>query len=106
MVKSTDTNSQPALGISEAEFLAAALAVRTWKPANGAPSNGEKLTLYANYKQAKDGDCGATARPGMFDPAGRAKWDAWAGLKGKTTQQARADYVAEVKRQKSVYGTA
>jgi diazepam-binding inhibitor (GABA receptor modulating acyl-CoA-binding protein) len=78
----------------------------TWKPANGAPGNGEKLTLYANYKQAKEGDCGATPRPGMFDPTGRAKWDAWAGLKGKTVEQARADYVAEVKRQKAVYGTA
>ena len=107
MAKRTiDTKSQPAFGVSEVEFLSVALEVRTWKPANGAPGNGEKLTLYANYKQAREGDCGATPRPGMFDPTGRAKWDAWAGLKGKTVEQARADYVAEVKRQKAVYGTA
>ncbi len=25
----------------------------------------------------------STARPGMFDPTGRAKWDAWEAKKGQ-----------------------
>lgn len=32
-------------------------------------------------KQASVGDCN-TARPGMVDFVGRAKWDAWNQLKG------------------------
>lgn len=39
--------------------------------------------------------------PGMLDFAGKAKWDAWNGLKGKLSQEeamaAYVSYVAELK---------
>ncbi len=38
--------------------------------------------------QSKDGDCD-TAKPGMLDFTGKAKWEAWNGVKGKTTHLAR-----------------
>lgn len=38
------------------------------------------------------------AKPtGMFDAKGKAKWDAWNAQKGKSQEQAKADYVALVK---------
>lgn len=39
-------------------------------------SDGNKLRLYAQYKQATVGNCN-TKRPGFFDQIGRAKWDNW-----------------------------
>ena len=42
----------------------------------------EMLKLYGLYKQATVGDVN-TDRPGMLDFAGKAKWDAWSGNKGK-----------------------
>ena len=30
----------------------------------------------------------------MFDMKGKAKWDAWSALKGTSTEQAQADYIA------------
>ena len=44
------------------------------------PADAELLELYALYKQATVGDVN-TARPGMLDFAGKAKWDAWSGKK-------------------------
>jgi acyl-CoA-binding protein len=32
-------------------------------------------------------------RPGFTDMVGRAKWDAWNGLKGTSSDQAKQDYV-------------
>ncbi|VDM70380.1 unnamed protein product, partial [Strongylus vulgaris] len=40
-----------------------------------------KLEIYALYKQATIGDVQGS-RPGMMDFAGRAKYDAWAKVKG------------------------
>jgi acyl-CoA-binding protein len=56
------------------------------------PGNDELLKLYALYKQATDGDA-TGARPGMFDLKGRAKYDAWAGMKGKTKEAAKNEYI-------------
>lgn len=56
------------------------------------PGNDELLKLYALYKQATDGDA-TGSRPGMFDLKGRAKYDAWAGQKGKKKEAARNEYV-------------
>ncbi|RHX99821.1 hypothetical protein DYB25_004286 [Aphanomyces astaci] len=72
-----------------------------WTPAT-TPSNADKLKLYALFKQATNGD-NTTSRPGVFDVAGRAKWDAWAAKKGSTKQSAQDAYVAELTRQKTVY---
>lgn len=60
------------------------------------PGNDDLLVLYANFKQAKDGDVSG-ARPGMLNVAGRAKYDAWAKLKGTSRADAEAGYVAKVR---------
>ena len=62
-----------------------------------APSTAELLELYALYKQGSSGDVDSK-RPGMLDIKGRAKWDAWAGKKGQTREQAMEAYVALVDR--------
>jgi acyl-CoA-binding protein len=49
-----------------------------------AQTNEEKLALYALYKQATVGD-NETAKPGMFDLTGKAKWSAWADKKGASS---------------------
>ena len=57
------------------------------------PDNNDMLALYANFKQASDGDV-AGSRPGMLDMVGRAKYDAWAKLKGTKPDAAMKAYVA------------
>ncbi len=59
------------------------------------PTNGELLDLYALYKQGTDGDVRGS-RPGLLDPKGRAKYDAWASRRGVTRDDARTRYVALV----------
>ncbi len=59
------------------------------------PSNAELLDLYGLYKQATDGDAKGS-RPGMLDPKGRAKFDAWTSRKGVAQAEARTRYVALV----------
>ncbi|EQC34658.1 diazepam-binding inhibitor (GABA receptor modulator, acyl-CoA-binding protein) [Saprolegnia diclina VS20] len=83
------------------DFEAAAAAIKNWNPASS-PSNDDKLALYALYKQGTEGDCN-TSRPGMFDLAGKAKWDAWNAKKGTSKEAAQAAYVAEVARQLETY---
>ena len=56
------------------------------------PDNQTLLKLYALYKQASSGDADGK-RPGFTDMVGRAKWDAWNELKGKTPDVARQEYV-------------
>ena len=51
------------------------------------PSNDQLLDLYAFYKQASEGDVSGS-RPGMLDLKGRAKYDAWAGRKGLSKDDA------------------
>ncbi len=56
------------------------------------PDNATLLKLYAFYKQATVGDI-AGSRPGFTDMVGRAKYDAWAKLKGTTKQSAMQSYI-------------
>jgi carboxylesterase len=79
---------------SQDEFEAAARAVNALPKA---PSTDQMLELYGLYKQASAGDASGS-RPGMFDPKGRAKFDAWAARKGMTADAARAAYVALAKK--------
>ena len=60
-------------------------------------SNEQKLELYSLYKQSTAGDCN-TQKPGMFNPTGRAKWNAWNSKKGKSKEEAMAAYVEMVKK--------
>ena len=79
---------------SHAEFDEAAVAAQSLPQR---PSNDEMLQLYALYKQATKGDVQG-ARPGFTDFVGRAKYDAWAKLKGHSAERAKAGYVALVKK--------
>ena len=56
------------------------------------PDNATLLQIYALYKQATAGDVEGK-RPGFGDMVGRAKFDAWAGLKGKSADEAKQEYV-------------
>ena len=52
----------------------------------------KKLEIYALFKQGSIGDVN-TARPGMLDFKGKAKWDAWEKKKGMTQDEAKELYV-------------
>jgi acyl-CoA-binding protein len=56
------------------------------------PDNSTLLTLYALYKQGSSGDVDGK-RPGFSDMVGRAKWDAWNGVKGKDGNAAMQEYI-------------
>ena len=56
------------------------------------PSNDVLLQLYALYTQGTDGDVEGK-RPGFTDMVGRAKYDAWAAIKGTTTDDAMKRYI-------------
>ena len=63
------------------------------------PDNDTLLSLYAHFKQGSAGDVEGK-RPGFTDLVGRAKYDAWAKLKGmprETAMQAYIDLVASLK---------
>lgn len=59
------------------------------------PGNDDMLFLYSHYKQGASGDVSGK-RPGMLDMVGRAKYDAWAKLKGVPREQAMQKYVDKV----------
>ena len=56
------------------------------------PDSATLLKMYSLYKQASSGDADGK-RPGFTDMVGRAKWDAWNGLAGTSSEQAMTDYV-------------
>ncbi len=56
------------------------------------PDNETLLKIYSLFKQGSTGDVQGD-RPGMMDFVGRAKYDAWASLKGKTIEQAQQAYI-------------
>lgn len=70
-------------------------AVKKSKELPQRPANDELLKLYGLYKQATDGD-NNEERPGGFDFKAIAKHDAWAEQKGKSTEEAEAEYIAFV----------
>jgi len=59
---------------------------------NERPDNATLLKLYALYKQATAGD-NTEQKPGFGDMVGRAKWDAWNGLKGTSSEDAMQQYI-------------
>lgn len=56
------------------------------------PDNATLLQLYALFKQASSGDADGR-RPGFGDMIGRAKWDAWNAIAGKSKDEAMQEYV-------------
>jgi acyl-CoA-binding protein len=57
-----------------------------------APGVDVLLKLYALFKQGNEGDVSGK-RPGLIDIKGKAKYDAWAGLKGMKRDAAMEAYV-------------
>ncbi|WP_107876346.1 acyl-CoA-binding protein [Pseudoduganella sp. UC29_71] len=56
------------------------------------PDNMTLLKIYALFKQGSAGDVEGS-RPGFTDMVGRAKYDAWAALKGTAQDEARQQYI-------------
>ena len=56
------------------------------------PDNATLLRIYSLFKQATEGDV-AGKRPGFADLVGRAKYDAWAAVQGKSGDEAMQEYV-------------
>ena len=61
------------------------------------PDNDTLLQLYSLFKQATAGEV-TGSRPGLLQLTDRAKYDAWAKLKGTAPDAARQRYVDLVKR--------
>ena len=69
-----------------------AAAVAASKQLPEKPDNATLLQLYALYKQGTEGDAEGK-RPGFSDLVGRAKFDAWAAIKGRSKDQAMQSYI-------------
>jgi acyl-CoA-binding protein len=67
-------------------------AVADSKTLSERPDNQTLLKLYGLYKQASSGDADGK-RPGFSDMVGRAKYDAWAAVKGTDSATAMQQYV-------------
>lgn len=65
------------------------------KPVVGVPTD-TMLELYGLYKQATLGD-NDTGKPGILDPKGRKKWEAWNSKKGMSKEDAMKAYIELVK---------
>ncbi len=68
-------------------------AVEESKGLSEKPSNETLLILYSLYKQATEGDNTTDPPSNPFDFVSRAKYEAWAGLNGKTKEEAMKEYV-------------
>lgn len=67
-------------------------AVANSKKLSERPDNATLLKLYGLYKQATAGD-NSEKKPGFGDMIGRAKWDAWNGMKGTSADDAMQQYI-------------
>ena len=69
-------------------------AVKESKELSKRPDNDVLLKLYSLYKQATEGDISPdTPVPNMFDFVNKAKYEAWKGLTGTSTDTAKEDYI-------------
>lgn len=65
------------------------------------PSNETLLQLYSLYKQGTIGDVDTDPPSNPFDFVAKAKYEAWANLKGKTKEVAMKEYVDLVEKLKN-----
>ncbi len=56
------------------------------------PDNDVLLKLYSLYKQATEGDVSGD-EPGLFDFVAKAKYQAWEGCRGMSSEDAMKAYV-------------
>jgi diazepam-binding inhibitor (GABA receptor modulating acyl-CoA-binding protein) len=61
------------------------------------PDDKTLLKLYGLYKQATEGNLKGK-RPSFTDVKGRAKYDAWSRLRGKSQERAMDEYVKLVEK--------
>jgi len=64
------------------------------------PDNEVLLQLYSLYKQGSIGDVNIEPPSNPFDFVNKAKYEAWAGLKGKSSEDAMKEYVELVRKLK------
>ena len=57
------------------------------------PGNEILLQLYSLFKQSTEGDVSGDAPSNPFDFVNKAKYEAWAALKGKTSEESMQQYV-------------
>ena len=76
-------------------------AVADSKTLSDRPSNDTLLQLYSLYKQATEGDINIDPPANPFDFVSKAKYEAWAGLKGKTKDMAKQEYVQLISKLKN-----
>lgn len=65
------------------------------------PDNDILLQLYSLYKQATNGDIDINPPSNPFDFIGKAKYDAWLRLKGKSKEDAMREYIELIKKLKN-----
>lgn len=75
-------------------------AVAESKTLSQKPSNETLLQLYSLYKQGSTGDVNIDPPSNPFDFVGKAKYEAWTALKGKSTTDAMNEYIELVKKLK------
>ena len=85
------------------DFDKAANAMRESAKSNIKMTDDEMKQVYALYKQGTVGD-NTTDKPGMLDFKGKAKWEAWNSVKGKSKDDAQKEYVALAKGMLTKYG--
>eukprot|EP00051_Salpingoeca_urceolata_P003353 m.57159 g.57159 ORF g.57159 m.57159 type:complete len:100 (+) comp12707_c0_seq1:1123-1422(+) len=76
----------------ETRFNKAVWLIRNGPPIEGG-TNEQKLTFYKLYKQATVGDV-TGSQPWAVQLEARAKWDAWASIKGMAKEEAMRQYIA------------
>lgn len=75
-------------------------AVADSKNLSAKPDNETLLQLYSLYKQSTEGDVSGDAPSNPFDFVGKAKYEAWVALKGKSGENVMNEYVALVNKLK------
>jgi len=91
---------------SQSDLQARFLAATEWvvDPLNKMPAGSDEiLTLYKHFKQVKSGDVTGN-RPWAYQLEARAKWDAWATVKGLVNEQAMQRYIDALALQAEKYG--
>ena len=75
-------------------------AIKESKELPSKPDNETLLQLYSLYKQGSIGDLNTDPPSNPFDFVAKAKYEAWASLKGKSTNEAMTEYVELVQKLK------
>lgn len=65
------------------------------------PGNETLLQLYSLYKQGSVGDVNTDPPSNPFDFVGKAKYEAWSALKGKSVPEAMTEYIDLVNKLKT-----